>query len=154
MGYIQQSIGSGLTYNQDIFQSATQANSSNTTELLLQNFINQLQEYVSQNQGTTAEDEYNNKVMTEQLQKQRDQEYQLLKEAFNVKGDSWSTAIGGDTVANQNLQAFKDRWDKILTNNEYEDYAFNAGYGGINTDLTTGYNSLLNQSTGTTGGYI
>ena len=67
---------------------------------------------------------------TEYLTKQRNQEYQLLKQTYGLKGDTWETAEGSDTIGNQNLQAFKDRWGKQFEDNSYDAYSYDNIYGG------------------------
>ena len=68
---------------------------------------------------------------TEYLTKKRDEEYRLLKQAFpSIQGDTWETAVGNDTISNQNLQAFKDRWDKAFEDQDYDPYSYSNIYGG------------------------
>jgi hypothetical protein len=88
---------------------------------------------------------YDTYILPEYRKRQRDQEFIKLKAAYNIKGDTWETAKAYDTIGQKNLDAFVQRWEQMIADNEFESYSINAGYGGFApTGLTSGYNSLLN----------
>jgi hypothetical protein len=90
------------------------------------------------------DDQYKDLVLTPSLIKQRDKEFLQLKEAYNtIRGDTWETATGIDSIGQQNLQAFKDRWEQILEEGDFESFDYNKEYGGYAPLGETGYNSLI-----------
>jgi hypothetical protein len=98
-------------------------------------------------------------LFDERMQAKRAEEWKLLKEAYNIQGDTWDSAIGFDTVSNQNLQKFKDRWEEILEEQDYSTYEFYSNYGGFgelgyDTDYEDMYNLLSNPTLSNKSGYL
>jgi hypothetical protein len=94
---------------------------------------------------TEEKSPYDTYILPEYRKRQRDQEFQKLKSAYNIKGDTWETAKGYDTVGQKNLDAFIQKWEQMLADNKYESYSINAGFGTYApTGMNSGYNSLLN----------
>lgn len=87
------------------------------------------------------------------LLEKREKEFLLLKEAYGIIGDSWETAIGSDSIAQANLQKFKDRWEDILESKEYSTYNYYSGYGGY-APMDNPYSLLTNPEYSIRSGYI
>jgi len=51
--------------------------------------------------------------LSESLQQQKQKEFEQLQEVYGISGDSLENASGEDTVAIQNLDAFKKRWSQL-----------------------------------------
>ena len=136
----------------------TNANNDGTASAIT-SLLEKLKEWMKKDEDEPeTENPYNNLTY---LQRMRDQEFGLLKEAYStIQGDTWETAEASDTVGQKNIQAFRDRWEKILEENEYSswgnsDYNISSGYGGYaGSDFNTGWGSLLGTNTNGKSGYI
>lgn len=100
---------------------ATTPTTESRSEQLLQQLIDLWTQRTAQNKQQS----------TDYLTKQRENEYRMLKQAYpTIKGDTWETAVGTDTVGQQNIQAFKDRWEKQFQDDSYDPYSYSNIYGG------------------------
>jgi hypothetical protein len=117
-----------------------------TLETLIQRLIDALN-----NRNSQVDPYYDTKQKN--LKLQRDQEYKLLKEAYGIQGDTWETAKASDTIGEQNLQNFKDKWEKNLSENSYSKYDLMSNYGSYSNIKNPYEKSQINEIN-TKSGYI
>lgn len=105
--------------------------------------------------GESVPEEPEEPVNQDRLLERRQEEFLKLKEAYyTIMGDTFDTAIAEDSIGEQQLKAFTERWDKILEDNKYSGYKYRSDYGGY-TSMVSPYNSLTDvQQQNQTSGYL